>query len=470
MNGMSDQELDELLMETPKAFLSFYRWSNPAFPLIPDHMPELLDAFESTLEKPYSGCFSAPPQHGKSVLILTGLCWYAYLVPGCVSAYVSYSDDIALSQSDQCWKIAEAAGLGPTGTKSKITLANGSVILFTSIGGPLEGKAVTGWLVLDDPYKSMAEASSSVIRRGVESWFNDTGLGRTHPTTSVFVIGHRWVPDDLIAALKTQGWSWKNYEAIFTDDEGNKYALWPALKPLEWLEGLKGKTLPSTWEAEYQGNPQATGSRIFEGVYRYPRLPDSYEVAIGLDLATTAKSSADWSAIVVMASSWDTCYILWAGRYQTTAPQFLKECLTVAGRYPGAMWRWYAMTSEIGAGQFMQAGGLDLQIKIAKTDKKIRATPYAAAWYHKKVLVPENAPPWLKDFLAEHKDFTGVDDFHDDFVDAAAAAFDLLPRMEEPAPAVVPGTPEWFQKQNLEMRKGIERDIRHNTQQEFDDE
>ena len=75
---------------------------------------------------------------------------------------------------------------------------------------------------------------------------------------------------------------------------------------------------------------------------------------------------------------------------------------------------------------------------------------------------------WLADFLAEHSEFTGVDDFHDDFVDAGAAAFDLLPKTEEPPPpGPAVGSTGWLasaqQAQDAahrDIRASLEREIR----------
>jgi predicted phage terminase large subunit-like protein len=68
---------------------------------------------------------------------------------------------------------------------------------------------------------------------------------------------------------------------------------------------------------------------------------------------------------------------------------------------------------------------VDVGAEKAEGDKFIRAQPVAAAWNAGKVLVPRSAP-WLEAFIAEVCGFTGIDDDHDDQVDALAAAFDVL--------------------------------------------
>ena len=77
----------------------------------------------------------------------------------------------------------------------------------------------------------------------------------------------------------------------------------------------------------------------------------------------------------------------------------------------------------------------------------------AAAWNRGDVLVPTDAP-WLDEFLAEVLSFTGLNDDHDDQVDAAVAAYDLLEphaRDRVVLPPVV-GTPEWQAADLAEMK------------------
>jgi predicted phage terminase large subunit-like protein len=55
-------------------------------------------------------------------------------------------------------------------------------------------------------------------------------------------------------------------------------------------------------------------------------------------------------------------------------------------------------------------------------DKFVRAQEPAAAWNQGKVLLPKNKT-WVDPFLSELLSFTGVQDAHDDQVDAFVSAF-----------------------------------------------
>jgi len=59
-----------------------------------------------------------------------------------------------------------------------------------------------------------------------------------------------------------------------------------------------------------------------------------------------------------------------------------------------------------------------------RDDKFVRALAVSEAWNEGRVLLPMTAP-WLADFMSIVLGFTGVNDAHDDDVDALAAAFDL---------------------------------------------
>jgi hypothetical protein len=95
---------------------------------------------------------------------------------------------------------------------------------------------------------------------------------------------------------------------------------------------------------------------------------------------------------------------------------------------------------------------------MAPTGKPISGSqPSLVAWNVGDVLVPEEAP-WLDDFLSEVCGFTGVNDSHDDQIDAGGAAFDLLApfREERTPPAVAVGSDEWALAQERAMEAAAE--------------
>ena len=106
------------------------------------------------------------------------------------------------------------------------------------------------------------------------------------------------------------------------------------------------------------------------------------------------------------------------------APAFALTLKAMAAGTPGRM-LWHASGTEKGAAQFLQQRIKRLEVASATTDKFVRSQGVAAAWNSGRVLVPEGAP-WLDAFLGELADFTGMDDAHDDQVDALASGFAAL--------------------------------------------
>jgi predicted phage terminase large subunit-like protein len=438
--------LEEVRREKARRnLLDFVTWATPGS-YRPTHLPALTDALSKSLTDPQFKTFSAPPQFGKSVVLLNGLVWFAWNRPGSVSAYITYGDAPAQAQAAKAFAIAERAGLSPKGNLHRFKLSNGSEIIFTSTDGPIESFGLTGLAIVDDPYKNPGEASSSADREFVENWFFGTLIGRIHPTTSILVVHHRWTERDLVMTLKRHGqetglWEWTNYPALTPDGK----SLWEALASTDFLLMKKSLTTTAKWEAYYMGNPRPDGGRVFGEVQTFTAVPEGKpRISIGFDHAFSSKNAADWSAYVVMARFGPKYFVLEAKRFKESAPLFEARLVALRAKYKAGPMRWYCGPSEMGHGQLLAAHALPgLQVIQAKIGKKERANPLAEAWETRpdhpgQVYVPADAP-WLKDYLDEMQDFTGVPgaDAHDDFVDASAAAFDAL-QMNVGMPGILP--------------------------------
>jgi predicted phage terminase large subunit-like protein len=423
--------------------LDFVEWATPGS-LRPTHLPALTEAIEASINERQYRSFSAPPQFGKSVLILNGLVWAAWNRPGSTSAYVTYGDAAAQAQSAKAFAIAERAGLNPKGNLYEFKISNGSTLIFTSTDGPIESRGIDGLLVVDDPYKNPGEASSAADRKFVEDWFFGTALGRIHATSSIIVCHHRWTEKDLIVTLKRHGqdtgdFRWTNYPALDADGK----SLWEALKPTDFLHKQKALTLTSKWEAYYQGNPRPDGGRVFGEVQTYKVLPALRgRYAIGIDQAFSSKKASDFNTLVVMLRVGTDYYVVEAQRSKESAPLFMVRLKKACAKYGTNTVRWYCGPTEIGQGQLMAREIPGFQVMPASVGKLERAQPLAAAWETRdghvgQVFVPKEAD-WVDEYLEEMQDFTGTTaDLHDDFVDASAAVFDAL-QVTVGAPGVLP--------------------------------
>lgn len=339
-------------------------------------------------------------------------------------AYVSYAAELAKSKSRKARILAELAGVELADDAARLeewrTKAGGG-LLATGIGGPLTGHGVDV-LVIDDPVKNRVEAESALHRERVWDWFNDVGFTRLEPRGSVVAVQTRWHPDDLAGRLIQTG-KWEQLKLPALDSEGK--ALWPERWPAEELLRIKEQVGDYTWASLYQGEPRSRGGSVFGDATIYEKPPATYRVCIGLDLAYTAKTQAHYSVAVVLAEHEGSYYVLDVCRLQVQAQVFAERLKALAAKYARPRFHWYVSTTEQGIAQLMKAQGINVEARIAKADKFVRAQPVAAKWNAGKVLVPARAA-WADAFMSELASFTGINDAHDDQVDALASAFDGL--------------------------------------------
>jgi predicted phage terminase large subunit-like protein len=396
----------------------------------PRHLAPLLDLLERARTEPVRAVVSAPPQHGKTEALLHALAWHLAQDPERTHAYVTYAGTLASDRSRKIRLIVGDAGVDmpekPGGMRRWRT-ARGGGLIAEGVRGQLTGKSVDGLLIVDDPYKSRVEAESVVQREQVWGLFADAALTRLHPRASAIVVHTRWHEDDLAGRLSKQGWEVINLPAV--NEDGTP--LWPERYSANDLIQRRAAIGEYSWSSLYMGHPRPRGGAVFRNVQSYdPQThvvrANQWRLAIGIDLAYTARTRADYSTAVVLGTGEDgRCYVLDVVRQQVEAPQFAQTLRALRNRYAGALPRWYAAGTEQGVVQLMQSMGVGIEALPPKGDKFLRAQPVASAWNSGRILVPTNSP-WATPFVDEVLSFTGVADAHDDQVDALAAAYDVL--------------------------------------------
>lgn len=429
----------EELLELERVTESLMRYIPRVSPTLksPLHLQPIVDVFESSLHTEQRVVISAPPQHGKTVVATHALPWLMGRNPRKRNGYVSYAADRAWRMSAEIRDVARAAGLRTRGSRKYWSLPQKGSLLATGIGGPLTGEGIDGALVIDDPVKNAAVAESLAHREQHYQWFNTTATSRVHPGGSIIVIQTRWHEDDLAGRLIKQGWRKINLQAV--DDFGK--ALWEEQRPAAWLAEVRKQVLEYVWWALYQGEPRPRGGALFINAQLHKGLPNleaGFQVGVGIDLAYSRRTRADWSVAITLARAQNLdpsikpiYYVLDLQRQQVKAPVFKETLQALREKYPYAKMRWYAGGGgEMGVGDFLATAegdveGLDVEVLPAKNDKLARAQPLAAAWNDGRILVPEDAP-WGPALVQEVTNFTGVTDVHDDQVDALAAAYDVL--------------------------------------------
>lgn len=396
----------------------------------PEHLRPLTERLDAFREKPFRLVVAVPPRHGKTETILHGIAKTIAKHPELTNGYVTYGADLSRSKSRTCRRLAIAAGAQLVDDANRLEewrTTQGGGLLATGIGGPLTGHGITGILCVDDSIKNRRQAESASEREAQWQWFNDVAYTRLEPGASCLVNMARWHPDDLAGRLIAEGWEYLNLAAIDDDRE----SLWPERWPVEELEKIHQQIGEYSWASLYQGRPRRRGGSLFHDATLFTERPSEARVAIGVDLAYSSKTHADYSVAVVLAQhgSGDAArwYVLEVIREQCEAPVFVARLKELRTRYPGASCHWYGAGTEKGTADFVRSQGVALVVRAPHGDKFIRAQPVAAAWNRGAVMTPKSAGKWADDFITELCGFTGVNDVHDDQVDALAAAFDALP-------------------------------------------
>ncbi len=160
------------------------------------------------------------------------------------------------------------------------------------------------------------------------------------------------------------------------------------------------------------------------------KLPDKFKrITIGIDLAYTKKTHSDYSSAVVLGSvdgvnRSEDHFVLDVLRRQCEVLEFGNQLKDLRMTWGSPTIYWYVGGQEkIVAEYLLNVVKVPIKTLPAKEDKYARAQAVAAAWNAGKIYVPDSNKPWVQSFIAEVLSFSGLDDPHDDQVDALAAAY-----------------------------------------------
>ena len=281
-------------------------------------------------------------------------------------------------------------------------LVNGAEIMFRSADNPerLRGPNL-GWAGLDEAAGMDKAALDIMLGRLREKpgrmWFTTTPKGRNHWL-------HEYIKTDDVHVVRARSMD-------------NPYL------PQWFLDRLERSYASDFYRQEVLGEFIDAGGLVFRDAWYYDTLPtDPYREAVGIDFAYTAKSHADYSVAVRGRAVGENLYVTNVHRAQVEMPAFAAHLRTHAG---------IRMLARIGGTEkgIIQFLTRDHNLRIdtipASTDKHAFAQPLAAAWNVGRVLLPRDAP-WVPALLDEVLSFTGVNDPHDDQVDALGALHHAL--------------------------------------------
>ena len=181
----------------------------------------------------------------------------------------------------------------------------GATYKAAGVGGPITGRRAD-LAIVDDPFKSRAEADSEPVRRRVWDWFRADLLTRLKPGGRVVLIMTRWHEDDLAGRLLDhEGDQWRVLCLPALADPGDPLGrgpgepLWPDWEGLEDLEKKRRTLGEREWSALFQQQPRPDQGILFDvsKIVVLDEAPACARSVRGWDLAATEAGSGnpDWT-------------------------------------------------------------------------------------------------------------------------------------------------------------------------------
>lgn len=392
--------------------------------VIPKHLKPVTDVLNAILRGEQKKlCISLPPRHGKTETLLAFIALYLNKYPEKNISYLSHTQTFAESKAIKSQTYCKTLGVKPDSrlnNRKEWRTDKGGGLFTSGIHGDIMGRGFN-LVIVDDPISSRSEAESMTYRNKTWDCFEDGIETRLEPNASIIIVMTRWHNDDLIGrVLKNRNdYIFIRIPAI-CDDENDLLnrelgeALWSDRFDAKTLENMRLEK-PYSFASMYQGLPQIKGSNLFKEPTFYERLPDSYKIRIGADLAYSDKQTSDYSTIVVTAENDGVFYIIHVERWQTEINESIRKLKSIQSKYnvPVIL---EANGPQKGIFDFVKKQLSVIKARVAG-DKYVRALPVIEKWNAGRIRVPLKAN-WLDMYLEEVVNFTGVKDLHDDMVDA----------------------------------------------------
>lgn len=259
--------------------------------IVADHHRTIIEA----LLKVYRGkttrlIINIAPRYGKTqVAVKNFIAWCLSNNPSAKFIHLSYSDSLALDNSEEIRDIvtsAEYLELFPdveikkdSNAKNKWYTTKGGGVYATASGGQITGFGAgavqpsgkfDGAIIIDDPIKP-DDAESATIRDRINQRYDSTIKNRVnHRETPIIIIMQRLHPEDLCGYLiekNEEPWEVVEIPAI---REGK--ALWPYKHTLEDLEAMR-RANPTVFERQYMQNPVPREGMLYNAFRTYSELP-----------------------------------------------------------------------------------------------------------------------------------------------------------------------------------------------------
>lgn len=404
----------------------------------------------------------APPQHGKSEIIVAFISWIAGRHPEWRTIYTSFSKRLGVRANRTLLRIFQSEAyqrifpqtqiaLTADNTKSGKFILSSELIEFAGQPGSFRNTTVKGAItgegldlgVIDDPLKGREAANSPNERDKIWDWFTDDFFSRFSESAGLLAILTRWHIDDPIGRLINEmGDAVKvlKYPALaetgaplMPDDPrkpGSGDALFPEHKSRAFLLERKTVMLASRFSSLYQQMPIQEGGKMFS--IEHFKIVEAAPAKLGRhvrywDKAGTQGGGA-YTVGVHMAKTLDNQWIVLDVKRDQLSALNREKLIQQTAKVDGAsVTIWLEQEPGSGGKESAEASvrglsGYTVKVERVTGAKESRAEPYAAQVEAGNILLLK--APWNKAFIDEHE--TAPDGLYKDQWDSAAGAFNKL--------------------------------------------
>ncbi len=252
-------------------------------------------------------------------------------------------------------------------------------------------------LILCDDILDEENTANPEQQEKIETWFWKTLKPALVPGGSLIVIGTRWAEGDLYQKLiEEKRWPSLVRGAIFYDEKDTEKkhpkALWPAVWPLDKLEQERRDMGSAMFACSYLNDISGLmEGNIFKGQWfqYFNTLPPgkTYRYKMGVDLASSEREAADYTARAVIAEDEDmNVYVLsvYRDKRETGHRQFVLDGYNAFPKIERILVESNMFQSTL-VKDLLNTTRLPIVGKRADVDKVTRARAVAARYESKKV-------------------------------------------------------------------------------------
>jgi predicted phage terminase large subunit-like protein len=404
-----------------------------------------------------------PPRNLKSICASVAFpAWLLGHYPSKKVICASYAYDLAAKHAMDCRQVMQSPWYQEIFPNTRLSANRSAVNDFTttnnggrmavSTGGGITGRGAD-ILIIDDPLKP-DEATSDVVRKSVNEWFDGTAYTRldSKKDGAIIIIMQRLHLDDLVGYVQEKGgWEVVCLPAIAEDQTEHVFntlrgprrvirhpgtPLHGARESLETLAIIRANMAEYLFYGQYQQAPVPIGGGMIktDWIQRYTpdMLPQTFEMVVqSWDTASKVNNFADYSVGITLGIKDKKIYVLDVKRARMDFPVLRTTAIAAYHQYkPHTI-----LIEDASSGTQLVQDMKEHQIYCVKPikpegDKKTRLFAQASVFESGKIYVPTQAP-WMDDFIHEITSFPSAK--FDDQVDAMSQGLTYLrEHLDEP--------------------------------------